>query len=290
MPARATPLRLPPDVPRCLGLHRKPPRRGDRPAGSSRQRPPCALLSGAQVVNSTLVLQRLCRLNAQRPSGRDDAREYAAQRGVLRRGPCQGAASRSRAPWHRGTGSRRSRPRIGWVCRGALELNDRAAVHWSPVISTALRVRGPVAAGISTGDPDERRSFLGRFDALRTIFEACHLPKAHALVHGAIRLTGFVLRDAGALHSWLHEATTMEDADYQTSLTVAMGFLGAAPAMDDGWPDPRDAGQAAAYLLAVSLGVDGPRRPIYGPVGRRAQSPNLHARGMRGPVERDRVE
>jgi hypothetical protein len=142
------------------------------------------------------------------------------------------------------------------LCREVLALNDRVAVHWPPVISNALRVRGPVAAGISTDDPNERRSFLDRFDAIRTIFEACHLPKAYALVDGAIRLTGFVLRDAGALRTWLHEATVTEDVDSQAALTVALGLLGAAPAMNDAWPDPRNAGQAAAYLLAVSLGVD----------------------------------
>jgi hypothetical protein len=42
---------------------------------------------------------------------------------------------------------------------------------------------------------------------IRTIFAACHLPSRTHWLDGAIRLTGFVLRDVDAIRGWLRTAT-----------------------------------------------------------------------------------
>lgn len=141
------------------------------------------------------------------------------------------------------------------LAREAIDLADRQIRHWSPLVSDARRLRGPIRGGISCEDLSETESVLDRVDAIVGIVRSSYLPTLSALLGQAEDLLGHVVRDPDLVRRWL-ELASPGDANARHALVAALGLLGAPAPIAVAWPDPADPEQALAYFVSIALGVD----------------------------------
>jgi hypothetical protein len=109
--------------------------------------------------------------------------------------------------------------------------------------------------------PEPRR--IDRVDAVLALYDAVPLPRAHALLAGARRLLGHVLRDVTfvgtQLASVIHEGA---DPAERRALVLALGLLGELAPLEAAAPGRSDPADAAAYALAAVIAHLGHREPV----------------------------
>jgi hypothetical protein len=111
------------------------------------------------------------------------------------------------------------------LAREALDVGDRQVRHWSPLVTGARRLRGPVRGGNSCEDVSETESVLDRVDAMLSIAAHAHLPTLNALLGAAADRLGHVLRDPVIVRSWL-DRVPAGDVEARQALVVSLGLLG----------------------------------------------------------------
>lgn len=119
-------------------------------------------------------------------------------------------------------------------------------------IASARRLRRPASSmrdrGVGLAD-----AVIDRVDAVALIMRADDQPRAQTLVARAHALLGHVVRDADLLVRLLERYPHAEAADRRAAV-VACGMLGRVPDSALAVPDPSDALDTRAYLLACAIG------------------------------------
>jgi hypothetical protein len=93
---------------------------------------------------------------------------------------------------------------------------------------------------------------IDRVDALLLIFRALSLPRTATLLAAAQGVLGGVVRDAAVLAGLLAGVPTRA-GEARRALVVALGLLGVVTDLEVAVPDPTDADDTAAYVLAARL-------------------------------------
>ena len=97
---------------------------------------------------------------------------------------------------------------------------------------------------------EEPLSLVDRVDAIVQVVGSVLVPRTLVLTQAAHQLLGHVVRDKQAL-SGLLERVPPQAQLLRNGLTVALGLLGRLPALDRAVPDPAQAQDARAYVMAA---------------------------------------
>lgn len=129
-------------------------------------------------------------------------------------------------------------------------LSDRQIRTW---LDPVRRVPVAQVGGrrIGSGAP-EPLSWLDRADALLAIFGRFRASRTRVLLRTARLLLGEVIRDVGLLREWLR-GLTADEGVARRAIIVALGLLGEAVPVEEAVPDPADADDASAWVLATVL-------------------------------------